>query len=135
MKIWIVLLATLGFVVSPALARDAFNGTWKITISPADEDAAKNGAKEFKDTITFKGSQLKSVEMEKRGFISTTYDEDTRGGVAATFKCDMKPKDEKSKLKAVWSGTSTGSDISGDLTITKENGDELKYLWKGEKSN
>ena len=102
---------------SQALARDAFNGTWKITVSPAD-NAPRNGAKEFTDTLLFKGSKLQSDYCLKNMKLpATTYDEDTRGGVAATFKCEMKT--EKEKSKAVWTGTSTGSDISGELTITK----------------
>ena len=128
----IVAVALLLASAPRLLARDAFNGTWKVTISPADDDAGKNGAKEFKDTLTFKGSQFRSAELEKKGFKATPYDEDTRGGVAATFKCEM--KNEKEKTKAVWSGMSTGSDISGELTVTKPNGDELKYTWKGEKA-
>ena len=122
----------VSFVSSQALARDAFNGNWKVTVSPADEDAAKNGAKEFKDVLTFKGSQLTSAELKKKGFDSTPYDEDTRGGVAATFKCEM--KSEKGG-KAVWTGTSTGSDISGELTWTSADGSERKFVWKGEKAN
>ena len=63
--------------------------------------------------------------------LATAYDEDTRGGVAATFKCEMKT--EKEKSKAVWSGMSTGSDISGELTITTSDGSEQKYTFKGER--
>jgi hypothetical protein len=125
-------LMVVSLASSRALARDAFNGNWKVTVSPADDDAAKNGAKEFKDVLTFKGSQLTSAELKKKGFDSTPYDEDTRGGVAATFKCEM--KSEKAG-KAVWTGTSTGSDMSGELTLTSADGNERKYVWKGEKGN
>ena len=69
--------------------------------------------------------------MKNMKLPATTYDEDTRGGVAATFKCEM--KSEKEKTSAVWSGTSTGADISGELTITKADGSEQKYTFKGEK--
>ncbi len=117
---------------SRVLARDAFNGNWKVTISPADDDAGKAGAKEFKDVLTFKGSLFKSAELEKKGFKPATYEEDTRGGVAATFKCEM--KSEKAG-KAVWKGMSTGADISGELVWTKADGTELRYSFKGEKGN
>jgi hypothetical protein len=117
------------FVTQMALARDAFVGTWKITVSP-DEEAIGNKAKEFKDTVIFKGSQFESGELKKKGFPATTYEEDTRGGVAATFKCEMKSEKEG---KAVWSGMSTGVDITGEMTWTKADGTELKYTFKGTK--
>jgi hypothetical protein len=125
-------LMVVSLMSSRALARDAFNGNWKVTFSPADDDPNRSGAKEFKDVLTFKGSQLTSAELKKKGFDSTPYDEDTRGGVAATFKCEM--KSEKGG-KAVWTGTSTGSDISGEMTWTTAEGKEMKYTFKGEKGN
>src|ERR1700754_3679979 len=121
---FLAVVCVLAFA-SRALARDAFNGNWKVTVSPAD-DQPRNGAKEFTDTLTFKGSQLTSAELKKKGFESTPYDEDTRGGVATTFKCEM--KSEKGG-KAVWTGTSTGSDISGELTWTTADGKEMKFTW------
>jgi hypothetical protein len=128
----LALLAALVAVLSMTtllLARDAFVGTWKITVTP-DEDAIRNKAKEFKDTVIFKGSQFESAELKKHGFPATTYEEDTRGGIAATFKCEMKSEKEG---KAAWSGISTGVDIQGELTWTKADGTELKYNFKGEK--
>jgi hypothetical protein len=126
---WLLALLVVCVLAALVQARDAFVGTWKITVSP-DEDAIRNKAKEFKDTVTFKGSQFESAELKQHGFPATTYEEDTRGGVAATFKCEMKSKTEG---KAVWSGISTGVDIQGELTWTKADGTELKYTFKGEK--
>ena len=123
--------ATVAFTQT-AKARDAFDGTWKITVQP-DEDAARNHAKEFKDTLTFKGSQVKSEELTRQGFPTTPYDEDTRAGITATFKCEM--KNEKTKAKAVWTGQSGAAEISGELTMTKEDGTEVKYTYKGEKEH
>jgi hypothetical protein len=124
------MLVALMMMPSLVLARDAFVGTWKITVSP-DEEAIRAKAKEFKDTVTFKGSQFESAELKKKGFPATTYEEDTRGGVAATFKCEM--KSEKGEGKAVWTGMSTGSELTGEMTWTKADGTEMKYTFKGTK--
>src|SRR6266550_197288 len=114
---------------APAHARDAFAGTWKVTVSP--DESNKSGGKEFKDTLTFKGNQFKSKTLEDRGYKEADYDEDTRGGLVATFKSTS--KSEKEGGTAVWTGTSTGQDITGELTITKKDGAEMKYTFKGTK--
>src|SRR5688500_575402 len=112
-----------------ASARDAFAGTWDVTVTP-DDEAVRAKAREFKDVGVVNGSQRASAEMKKQGFEAATYDEDTRGGITATFKCEMKNKKGE---KAVWSGMSTGVDLTGELTWTKEDGTELKYTLKGTK--
>jgi hypothetical protein len=122
-------LATIAFTRT-TYARDAFEGTWHITVTP-DEDAAKNHAKEFKDTLVFKGSQLKSDYFSKMGMQPAAYDEDTRAGITATYKCEM--QNEKKKTKALWTGQAGASELSGELTVTKEDGTELKYTYKGER--
>src|SRR5688572_9607596 len=87
---------------SLALARDAFNGTWKVTLTPLDDDARKAGAKEFKDVFTFKGSQFESKELKSKGYPTVQYEEDTRKGIVATFKANAKhPKGEG---EATWTG-------------------------------
>ena len=129
MKRLLIASMALLLMTQAVLARDAFVGTWKITVSP-DEEAVREKAKEFKDTVIFKGSQFESAELKKKGFPATTYEEDTRGGVAATFKCEMKSEKEG---KALWSGISTGVDITGEMTWTRPDGTELKYTFKGEK--
>jgi hypothetical protein len=112
---------------APAQARDAFVGQWKVTITP-DDDAARAGEKEYKDTLTFKGNQFKSKACEAHGFKQAEYEEDTRAGLIATFKATAKSEKEG---KAVWTGTSTGQDITGEMTWTKSDGTELKYTFKG----
>jgi hypothetical protein len=113
---------------APAQARDAFVGQWKVTITP-DDDAARAGQKEYKDTLTFKANQFKSKACEAHGFKAAEYEEDTRAGLVATFKATV--KSEKEGGKAVWTGTSTGQDITGEMTWTKKDGTELKYTFKG----
>jgi hypothetical protein len=124
-----IALSLVALIAATALAvpRDAFWGTWKVVVTP-DEDAQKAGEKEFKDTLTFKGDQFLSAACKKRGFESAQYTEDTRAGVAATFKCEAKSKTQGT---ATWSGTSTGSDINGEMTWKKPDGTELHYTYKG----
>src|SRR5215217_4427323 len=118
----------LALLAAPALAKDAFAGKWKVTVTP-DADAAKKGEKEFKDTFTFKGNKFSSKACAAHGFGEADYEEDTRGGLVATFKCTV--KSEKEGGTAVWTGTSTGTEITGELTWTKKDGTELKYAFSG----
>jgi hypothetical protein len=121
----------LGLLSSSALARDAFAGTWKVTVTP-DDQAASAGQKEYQDTFTFKGDQFSSKACKAHGFESAQYDEDTRYGLTATFKCTIKSK-QKDQGTATWSGTSTGSNLTGELTWKKADGSEYHYTFKGER--
>ena len=113
---------------SLALARDAFNGTWKVVVTP-DEDARKAGGKEIKDVFTFKGSQFESKVFKEQGFPVVQYEEDTRAGLVATFKATS--KSTKGKGEATWTGTSTAGEMQGELTWKKADGTELKFTIKG----
>jgi hypothetical protein len=136
LQILIVAVVSLGmFVAVPtarAVGRDAFNGTWKVTVAPADDDASKAGAKEFKDTLTFKANQFESATLKAKGFKAQEYDEDTRSGIAATFKCEVKSEKEGS---VKWTGTSTAGQIKGELEWTKADGTVLKYTYTGERQS
>ena len=133
MRTWLMFaVVALAFAALPALAvsRDAFVGTWEVVVSP-DEDAASAGEKEYKDTFTFKGMQFKSAKASAKGFESIQYEEDTRAGIAATFKATGKSK--KDETKATWTGTSTANTLSGELTWTRPDGTVLHYTFKGER--
>jgi len=121
----------LGAVAATALAvpRDAFNGSWKVTVTPEDE-ARKAGEKEFKDTLVFKGSMFKSSELLKKGFKETQYQEDTQHGIVATFKAETKSDKEG---VATWTGTATNTSIKGELEWKKKDGTVVKYSYTGEK--
>ena len=114
-----------------AAGRDAFVGTWSVILSP-DESAAA-GAKEIKDTLTFKGMQFTSAEFKKLGFEPAQYEEDTRSGIAATFKAQAKHKTDGSTT--AWSGTSTANTLNGEMTWTKADGSVVHYTLKGERKN
>jgi len=120
----------VALLLSPsfALARDAFNGTWKVTVSP-DEEARKAGAKEFKDVVTFKGSMFESKELKPKGFAAVQYEEDTRSGIVATFKAVQ--KSTKGEGEVTWTGTSTAGEMQGELVWKKKDGTEVKYTIKG----
>ncbi|MEO6434338.1 MAG: hypothetical protein ABIP55_01065 [Tepidisphaeraceae bacterium] len=113
-----------------AAARDAFWGTWEIIITP---DADGGNAKEIKDKLTFKGDQLVSDFAKAQRIETLQYTEDTRGGIAATFKAEGKSK--KNQDSMVWTGTSTGRDITGELKWTKADGSVVQYTFKGEKKS
>lgn len=123
-------LSLLLIVTAAALGarRDAFWGTWQITVSPGP-DAAR--VKEFKDKLTFKADQLISDFTKAQGIESMQYTEDTRGGIAATFEAEGAGKKTKAKIK--WSGTSTGRDITGEMSWTKPDGSVIEFTFKGEK--
>ena len=121
-------LIALVFTPSLAWARDAFNGAWKVTVTP-DEDARKSNAKEFKDVVTFKGSMFESKEMKAKGFPAVQYEEDTRSGIVATFKAIS--KSTKGEGEATWTGTSTAGEMQGELVWKKKDGTELKFTIKG----
>jgi hypothetical protein len=111
-----------------AVPRDAFVGTWEVVLTP-DEGTA--GGKEIKDTFTFKGMQFTSAAFKQHGFEPTTYEEDTRSGIAATFKAEGKSKTNQGT--AVWTGTSTAETLTGELTWTKADGAVIHYTFKGER--
>ena len=125
-------LATMLFllVLSPAyaLARDPFGGKWDATITP------EGGGKEIKDLLTFQGSQFTSRELDKRGFKSHGYEEDTRGAgaISATFKCKVKST-KPAEGTAEWTGTATAVEMSGELKITKGDGSVENYTFKATK--
>jgi hypothetical protein len=121
-------LFTLASVTAPALARDAFVGTWKVVVTP-DEDTRRAGEKEFKDTFTFKGDQFESKACKDHGFAATKYEEDTRAGIVAAFKAVA--KSAKGQGTATWTGTSTAGEMQGELVWKKADGTELKYTVKG----
>jgi hypothetical protein len=120
----------VALILTPSLAwaRDAFNGTWKVTITP-DEDSRKSGAKEFKDVFTFKGSMFESKELKTKGFPAVQYEEDTRSGIVATFKALA--KSTKGEGEVTCTGTSTAGEMQGEMVWKKKDGTELKFTIKG----
>lgn len=131
-KTWIAIVLMLLACVTTlqAQAKDILLGKWSVTIT-RDDDSPKVGEKEFKDTLNFTGGNFESENFKKQGFDAVTYDEDTRG--VQTIAFTAKPKsDKEGELK--WTGTAVANEISGDLTWTKKDGTEVKYSFKGSRS-
>ena len=125
----LVCLVTL--LTSPGLVRaaDVFDGNWKITITPADDNPGPR-EKEFADVITFGGMKFTSKTFAAKGFKPVDYEADTRRGPVAKFVA--KPESEKQGTME-WSGTGTGVDLQGEMTWTQADGTVLRYTFKGEK--
>jgi hypothetical protein len=111
------------------LMMDPLEGKWKVKIEP-DEDARKGGEKDFDDTLVFTGNKFSSEAYKKKGFDAVEYDEDVRSFGPATFTANQSSEKE-GKIK--WSGTVTASAIEGELTLTKKDGSERHFTYKGEK--
>ncbi len=115
-------------LASVARAKQVFEDTkWTVTVTP--EEGSKE--KEFKDTLTFKGSKLSSVALAKKGFTPADYDENARPGGIGTFSAEQtSPSDGKAK----WSGQVAATEMSGEMTWTKPDGSTVRYTVKGEKA-
>jgi hypothetical protein len=125
----LIAVASIGANRPTPLARDPFKGKWEVTITP-DDDARLNGAKEFKDTLTFTPTMFSSDQMQKKGFDPVQYDDDTRPGSIGGFDANQTSKTD-GKLK--WSGFVTADQFEGNLVWTKTDGTVLNYAVKGSK--
>ncbi|HZZ43117.1 MAG TPA: hypothetical protein VFE58_09275 [Tepidisphaeraceae bacterium] len=115
-------------------ASNSLEGTWQVTVTP-DDDTKKNGGREMKLTLVFKPAEFSVTEWEKSGYKPAAYETDERRFGPTKFDGTLTnaKEGEKKGDTAKWSGLATGQDISGDMTWTKKNGDELKYTFKGTK--
>jgi hypothetical protein len=122
----VLAIVLLGSSMSRARMSDPFEGNWKITATPDGADG-----KAFDDVLNFNGGKLTSTQMQKNGFKTTAYDDDTRGRTTATFTAEAK-SDKGGTMK--WNGTITGPEIRGDLEWTKPDGKVIHYSYTGERS-
>ena len=122
---FLLLIGSLGF----ARMADPFEGTkWNVVVTP--DPSAPGSAKEFNDTLIFKGGMFRSTECEKKGFKPVQYDENTTRMGPATFTAEPESAKEG---KAKWTGTVTANQITGDMVWTKKDGTEVHYTFKGER--
>lgn len=112
-----------------AMARDQFEGKWKVTVTP-DEQAASAGAREFEETLVFDGGKFTAKAFVEYGFEPVEYEADTRGLVAASFTAEPKSKTHGTTK---WSGFTTGQEIQGELLWTQADGTVMRYTFKGVK--
>jgi hypothetical protein len=106
------------------LSRDALIGKWTATVTPDDGSHGKP----FTDTVTIKGGKFASEFLAKSGFEPAAYeDHPSPIGAMAQFAVTMTNKDGDT---AKWTGTSTGKDMTGDLTIVKKNAEPVTYTFQ-----
>ncbi len=111
-------------------AADPFEGLkWKVkyTASPNSDFPNDKG---FDDTLIFKGSKFSTAEFVKKGFAPVDFDQRSTRGPMAGFQAEQK-SDKEGKL--VWNGTTTGMEMTGEVTWTKKDGSVHRYDFKGEK--
>jgi len=125
----ILCLLMLATFPRAARAADNFDGKWKVTITPSDENPGPQ-EKEYEDLLTFGGSKFTSKKFLEMGFKPVVFESDTRRGPLGTFIA--KPESEKQGTME-WRGTTTGVDITGEMTWTKADGTVLRYTYKGER--
>jgi hypothetical protein len=129
-KLVCLMFVALVMSAGSALARDRFEGKWKLTLLP-DPQATAEGAKQYEDTVTFGGLKFESAELKKQGFGPVDYESDTRGITGGTFKAEQK---SDSAGTAQWDGHSaSGQELRGTLKITKPNGNVVHYDLQGVK--
>jgi len=112
--------------VCVAAGRDAFEGTWSVTVTP------DNGGKPYKDTLTFKNGKFTSEHGKKLGFDTADYEADFRGGQIGTFTATAKSKKEGA---AKWTGTLATGQVQGTLAWTKGDGSVLNYTYMGTRND
>ena len=111
--------------VCVAAGRDAFEGTWNVTLT------ADNG-KPYKDTLTFKNGKFASEHGKKLGFDTADYEADFRGGQIGTFTASAKSKKEGA---AKWTGTLAAGQIQGTMAWTKGDGSVVNYTYTGTRND
>jgi hypothetical protein len=112
--------------VCSAAKRDAFEGTWNVTITPDD------GGKPYKDVLVFKTGKFTSDHGKKLGFAETEYEGDFRGGQIGTFTANAKSKKEGA---AKWTGTLATGQIQGTMAWTKADGSVVNYTYMGTRND
>jgi hypothetical protein len=107
----------------PIVSHDALIGKWTAAVSP-DENAGKA----FDDTIEIKGGKFSSQTLAKQGFEAATYeDRPSPIGAAAQFSVTLT---NKAGDTAKWTGTATGKNMTGDLTITRKDATPVTYTFQ-----
>jgi hypothetical protein len=112
--------------VCVAAGRDAFEGTWNVTLMP------DSGGKEYKDTLTFKNGKFTSEHGKKLGFDTTEYEADFRSGQIGTFTASAKSKKEG---VTKWTGTLSAGQVQGTMAWTKADGSVVNYTYMGSRND
>jgi hypothetical protein len=128
--LWVLVSLLMFTPAGLAVMRQPFEGTqWKIVVTP-EEDARQAGAREYKDTLVFKGGKFTAEQQVKEGFEPVEYDEHTTGGPTASFTAEPRSEEQGT---ARWRGTITASEMRGEMAWTREDGSVLNYTFRGER--
>ena len=106
----------------PKAPRPPEEGTWKVTVVP-DSEAAAKGEREFDDTLLLSQGKFKSTACAPYGFGETAYRTE-----AGTIMAEMSSPKEGSNH---WHAEVSGDAISGKMTWTKSDGTVLHYSFSG----
>ncbi len=121
----VMILLSLVIGLTGAGGRDAFEGLWKVTVTPDD------GGKPYEDTLIFKTGKFVSESAKAHGFGVTEYDADVRGGQAMTFIATAKSEKEGTMK---WTGTATLGEYQGSIAWTKADGSTVTFTVIGKKA-
>src|SRR4051794_5215229 len=116
---------------APRALAAGLEGKWKVKIEP-DDDARKAGEKQLDDTLVFTPTKFTSEAMKKRGYGEADYEENVVRFGPSTFTILQKSEKEGGKLK--WTGTETSGEITGDIVMTRKDGSELRFTYKGSRA-
>ena len=120
----VIVLLCLG-TLRAAPARDAFDGRWTVTVTPAD------GGKSYEDTLVFHEGKFHSTKDKAKGFVPTEYETDTRGGTQiSTFTATATSKAGTAK----WTGTATAGQLQGSLSWTKDDKTTVEFTFTGKRA-
>ena len=106
----------------PKAAPPPEEGTWKVTVVP-DSEAAAKGEREFDDTLILGKGKFKSTASAPHGFGEAAYRTE-----AGTIMADMSSPKEGTNH---WHAEVSGDAISGKMTWTKSDGTVLHYSFSG----
>jgi hypothetical protein len=118
-----------GAMTSQAMAASAVEGTWAVTVSPEGTETKGKGQKV---TLVFKPAEFSVKEWEKQGYKGAGYETDDRRFGPCKFEGTL--ENEKTGEKSKWVGVANSGQLTGNLTVTKKNGDEVKYTFQGERT-
>ena len=97
-------------------------GSWKVTVVP-DAEAAAKGEREFDDTLILGKGKFKSTACAPYGFGEVPYRTE-----AGTIMAEMSSPKEGANH---WHAEVSGDNISGKMTWTKSDGTVLHYSFSG----
>jgi hypothetical protein len=124
----VVSLVVLGGV-SIAAATNNFLGVWQVVLTP-DSDTEQDGGKAFGENMIFTDDDIMSENFAFYGFFegAVSVNSDDPNQFTATMESGQKGD-------IAWSGTKSGSTITGILVWTKHDGKVWRYTYRGSKSN